>query len=100
MPNWRYDGSECQANQWFWMPDYELWLWTPNCEDGGSKLQSEEHDDFECQTKDVALNVELKKLITLNTKEEALNAQTEVTALNTRNIALNTEKVAMNARSW
>ena len=48
----------------------------------------------------MALNSKLKKkLITLNTKNEALNAQTELTALNARNVALNTEKVAMNDRS-
>ena len=41
-----------------------------------------------------------KKLITLNTKDEALNAQTKLTALNSMNVALNVEKVAMNARSW
>ena len=41
----------------------------------------------------MALNVELKKkMITLNTKDEGLNAQTELTTLNTRNIALNAEK--------
>ena len=42
----------------------------------------------------MALNVELKKKkkITLNTKDEGLNAQTELTTLNTRNIALNAEK--------
>ena len=48
----------------------------------------------------MALDAELKKkLITLNTKDEALNAQTKLTALNFRNVALNVEKVAMNARS-
>ena len=47
----------------------------------------------------MALNAELKELITLNTKDEALNAQTKLTALNTWNVALNAEKVAMNARS-
>ena len=47
----------------------------------------------------MALNAELKKMITLNTKDKGLNAQTELTALNTRNVSLNTEKVAMNARS-
>ena len=47
----------------------------------------------------MALNAELKKLIILNTKDEALNAQIELTALNTRNVALNVENVANNARS-
>ena len=48
----------------------------------------------------MALNVELKKKkITLNTKDEGLNAQTELTTLYTRNIALNAEKMAMNVRS-
>ena len=47
----------------------------------------------------MALDVELRKLMTLNTKDEALNAQTKLTTLNARNVALNVEKVAMNARS-
>ena len=47
----------------------------------------------------MTLNVELKKLITLNTKNEALNSETELIALNARNVALNNEEVAMNARS-
>ena len=67
--------------------------------DGGSKGYSEEHDDSKWRTEDMALNAELKELITLNTKDKALNAQTELTALNTWNVALNAEKVAMNARS-
>ena len=37
----------------------------------------------------MALNIELKKLITLNTKDEALNTQIELTALNTENVAMN-----------
>ena len=43
--------------------------------DGGSKGYSEEHDDSECQIEDVALNVELKNLMTLNIKDEALNVK-------------------------
>ena len=30
MSNWRYDGSECQADQWLWMPDHERRLWPLN----------------------------------------------------------------------
>ena len=37
-------------------------------------------------------------MITLNTKDEALNAQTKLTDLNARNVALKAEKVAVNAR--
>ena len=47
---------ECQADQWLWVPNYERRFWMLNCEDGGSKRQSEEHDDSKCQTEDVALN--------------------------------------------
>ena len=38
-------------------------------------------------------------LITLNIKDEALNAQIELIALNARNVSLNVKKEAMNARS-
>ena len=47
----------------------------------------------------MALNVKLKKLITLNTKDETLIAQTKLTALNARNVALKVEKMEINARS-
>ena len=44
--------------------------------DGGSKRPTEErHDDSECRIEDMSLNAELKKLITLNTKDEALNVK-------------------------
>ena len=47
----------------------------------------------------MALNAKLKKSITLNTKDEALNAQTKLTALNARNVTLNVKNVANNDRS-
>ena len=47
----------------------------------------------------MALNAKLKKLITLNTKDETLNVQTKLTAPNARNVALKVEKMAINARS-
>ena len=47
----------------------------------------------------MALDVELGKLMTLNTKDEALNAQTKLAALNARNVALKVEKMEINARS-